>query len=180
MDVQVRRLSLGERMKMEIMASLIHSPQILFLDEPTIGLDIISQRNIRDFLKYYNEQTKTTVILTSHYTKDIETLCRRTIIINEGTVVYDGELAEINDILGNKKLLGIKSQSVIDKSKLTGYGNIREYDGYCAVLEVEKDKINEYSKELLEKLPLEDFTVTDIPLEEGIEYFYHKKAECAV
>ena len=87
MNVQVRRLSLGERMKMEILAALIHRPDILFLDEPTIGLDILSQQKIRDFLKTYNEQTKTTVILTSHYMRDIEELCRRAVIINQGQLV---------------------------------------------------------------------------------------------
>lgn len=85
MNVQVRRLSLGERMKMEILAALIHRPDILFLDEPTIGLDILSQQKIRDFLKTYNEQTKTTVILTSHYMRDIEELCRRAVIIIRGS-----------------------------------------------------------------------------------------------
>ena len=96
MNIQVRRLSLGERMKMEILAALIHRPGILFLDEPTIGLDIVSQQKIRDFLHYYNEQTKTTIILTSHYMRDIEALCSRAVIIISGTLVYDGALSDIN------------------------------------------------------------------------------------
>ncbi|HEX3077946.1 MAG TPA: ABC transporter ATP-binding protein [Lachnospiraceae bacterium] len=172
LEVQVRKLSLGERMKMEIMAALIHNPQILFLDEPTIGLDIVSQRNIRDFLKYYNEQRKTTIILTSHYTKDIEALCSRSIIINEGTVVYDGGLTEINDTIGAVKLLSIKTQDEMDISQVNRYGRVREFNGYTAVIEVEKSRINTYSRELLGNLTVEDFTVTDIPLEEGIEFFY--------
>lgn len=105
MNVQVRRLSLGERMKMEILAALIHRPDILFLDEPTIGLDILSQQKIRDFLKTYNEQTKTTVILTSHYMRDIEELCRRAVIINQGQLVYDGTLADINHRMGGQEAL---------------------------------------------------------------------------
>lgn len=84
LNIQVRRLSLGERMKMELIASLIHRPKVIFLDEPTIGLDLISQKRIREFLKDYNEQTKATVILTSHYMADIEDLCKRAIIINQG------------------------------------------------------------------------------------------------
>jgi ABC-2 type transport system ATP-binding protein len=91
LDVQVRNLSLGERMKMELLAALIHKPKVIFLDEPTIGLDIIAQKNIRDFLKYYNMQEKITIMLTSHYLEDIEALCQRTIVINNGSLVYDGK-----------------------------------------------------------------------------------------
>lgn len=174
LDVQVRRLSLGERMKMELMAALIHQPKVLFLDEPTIGLDIISQRKIRDFLKYYNIQTKTTIILTSHYTKDIEDLCSRAIIINSGKVVYDGELTKMNQILGNRKLLTFHCDGAIEVEKVERYGILRDAGIGYAVLEVEKEHINQYSKKLLEEFPIEDFTVTDVPLEESIEVFYQK------
>lgn len=103
LNIQVRRLSLGERMKMELIASLIHRPKVIFLDEPTIGLDLISQKRIREFLKYYNQQTKATVILTSHYMADIEDLCKRTIIINQGKIVYDGDLRRVNELFHAKK-----------------------------------------------------------------------------
>lgn len=103
LNIQVRRLSLGERMKMELIASLIHRPKVIFLDEPTIGLDLISQKRIREFLKYYNQQTKATVILTSHYMADIEDLCKRTIIINQGKIVYDGDLRRVNEPVSCKK-----------------------------------------------------------------------------
>lgn len=174
LDIQVRRLSLGERMKMEIMAALIHHPKIIFLDEPTIGLDIVSQRKIREFLKYYNQHTKTTIILTSHYMKDIEELCKNTIIINNGTVVYNGELSKINDIIGNKKLLNIKSANKILKSDFEKYGQIREVTDYTITIEIEKKQINNYSTEMLSKFSIDDFTVTDIPIEEGISMFYTK------
>lgn len=96
LDIQVRNLSLGERMKMELVAALLHKPEVLFLDEPTIGLDIIAQKKVRSFLKYYNEQEKITVLLTSHYMEDIETLCNRSIVINHGKIVYDGETSKIS------------------------------------------------------------------------------------
>ncbi|MCL2185330.1 MAG: ATP-binding cassette domain-containing protein [Treponema sp.] len=96
---QVRRLSLGERMRMEFIAALLHRPKILFLDEPTIGLDLISQKSIRDFIKYYNQKTNATILLTSHYMNDIESLCKRSIIINEGVIAYDGDLSGISDEL---------------------------------------------------------------------------------
>lgn len=96
MDIQVRNLSLGERMKMELLAALLHKPTVLFLDEPTIGLDIVAQKKIRDFLKYYNEQEKLTVMLTSHYMEDIEALCPRSIVISHGNLVYDGRTDAIS------------------------------------------------------------------------------------
>lgn len=95
MDVQVRTLSLGERMKMELIVALIHNPKILFLDEPTIGLDAVASRQVRGFLKRVNEQNGTTIILTSHYMDDIKTLCKRTVVINHGTKIYDGATEEL-------------------------------------------------------------------------------------
>ena len=175
MNVQVRRLSLGERMKMEILAALIHRPDILFLDEPTIGLDILSQQKIRDFLKTYNEQTKTTVILTSHYMRDIEELCRRAVIINQGQLVYDGTLADINHRMGDRKLLSLKSIEPVPREHLSLFGRVREYHGREAILEVPKGKIKETASAILSLLPVEDFTVTVIPLEESIALFFQKE-----
>ena len=175
MNVQVRRLSLGERMKMEILAALIHRPDILFLDEPTIGLDILSQQKIRDFLKTYNEQTKTTVILTSHYMRDIEELCRRAVIINQGQLVFDGTLADINHRMGDRKLLSLKSIEPVPREHLSLFGRVREYHGRAAVLEVPKGKIKETASAILSLLPVEDFTVTEIPLEESISLFFQKE-----
>ena len=175
MNVQVRRLSLGERMKMEILAALIHRPDILFLDEPTIGLDILSQQKIRDFLKTYNEQTKTTVILTSHYMRDIEELCRRAVIINQGQLVFDGTLADINHRMGDRKLLSLKSIEPAPREHLSLFGRVREYHGREAVLEVPKGKIKETASAILSLLPVEDFTVTEIPLEESISLFFQKE-----
>ena len=175
MNVQVRRLSLGERMKMEILAALIHRPDILFLDEPTIGLDILSQQKIRDFLKTYKEQTKTTVILTSHYMRDIEELCRRAVIINQGQLVYDGTLADINHRMGDRKLLSLKSIEPVPREHLSLFGRVREYHGREAILEVPKGKIKETASAILSLLPVEDFTVTEIPLEESISLFFQKE-----
>ena len=95
LDMQVRKLSLGQRMKCELIAALIHKPKVLFLDEPSIGLDVVAQKNIRDFIKKYNKESKTTIVLTSHYMHDIEELCERVIIINFGKIIYDGSLKEL-------------------------------------------------------------------------------------
>lgn len=172
--IQVRRLSLGERMKMELIAALIHQPEILFLDEPTIGLDLLSQKKIRDFLKYYNEQTKTTVILTSHYMQDIEALCKSVVIINAGTVVYDGTLKHVNDIMGNKKRLVLQLAEKVSLEQLQRYGNVCEAKDYEVTFEVGHAEVNTCASAMLQELPVLDFNVSDVPIEEGISLFYEK------
>jgi ABC-type uncharacterized transport system, ATPase component len=175
LDVQVRRLSLGERMKMEIIASLLHRPKVIFLDEPTIGLDIISQKKIRDFLKYYNQQTKATIILTSHYMNDIEDLCKNTVVINHGKVVYTGSLAGVNGRLGDKKLIRLEFENKIEKDTLLEFGVVKEHDGFTSLLEVDKSAIKEISRCILDKFPVMDFNIQDIPLEDGIAKLYVSK-----
>lgn len=177
LKVQVRRLSLGERMKMELIASLIHRPKVIFLDEPTIGLDIISQKKIRSFLKYYNQQEKVSIILTSHYMNDIEDLCKRTIIINSGKVVYDGALKRVNEMFAAKKLLKIQFHQQVAKQEIEAYGALREYDGYNVILEVNKENLQETSTKILGKLPILDFNIEDIPIEEGISELFKKSGE---
>jgi ABC-2 type transport system ATP-binding protein len=173
LKIQVRRLSLGERMKMEIIAALIHRPKIILLDEPTIGLDLVSQRNIREFLKYYNTTYKATIILTSHYMKDIEELCTRTIIINKGQSVYDGKITEINGVLKDAKIIKIRFSTHIDKDVLSQIGRIREYAGDYVVLEVDKTRLNEHSKTIMNDMPVVDLNIEEIPLDEAIEAIYN-------
>lgn len=175
MNVQVRRLSLGERMKMEILAALIHRPDILFLDEPTIGLDIVSQQKIRNFLRYYNEQKKTTIILTSHYMRDIEELCERAVIISQGQVVYDGMLSKINHLMGDKKVLTLKFTEDISIHQLTSFGKVRECKCREGILELPKEGLRKTMADILSCLPVEDFTVTEIPLEESIALIFKKE-----
>ena len=141
LNVQVRRLSLGERMKLEIIAALIHKPKVILLDEPTIGLDIISQKKIREFLKYYNTQTKTTIILTSHYMNDIEDMCKRSIIINQGSVVYDDDLSHVNELFNQTKLIKLQLSEPVDKSVLEGFGEVKEYEGLNAVWAVVREEV---------------------------------------
>lgn len=175
LHVQVRRLSLGERMKMELIASLIYRPKVLFLDEPTIGLDIISQKNIQDFIREYNKEFKTTVILTSHYMNDIEKLCRRTIIMNHGSIVYDGELKEVNGIFGDDKLLKFQLDSDIPLDTIAQYGRIIKHENMNFTLQVGKDEVKACAVRLLQDLPINDFNVEDIPVEEGITLLYKKE-----
>ncbi|AEY66955.1 ATP-binding cassette domain-containing protein [Clostridium sp. BNL1100] len=174
LNIQVRRLSLGERMKMELIAALIHKPRVLFLDEPTIGLDIMSQKKIRSFLKYYNEQYKSTILLTSHYMKDIEDLCRRAVVISKGAVVYDGELARINDVFSGKKLVRLQLSRQVELPVLQSFGEVLETDGYSATFEVYRQNALQLTKSIQDKLPVEDFNIVDVPVEEGIAMLLQK------
>lgn len=171
LDVPVRTLSLGERMKMELIAALLHKPKVLFLDEPTIGLDMLAQKNIRNFLKHYNQKEKTTIMLTSHYLEDIENLCERTIVINHGSIVYDGKIKTINDKLAKKKIVTIKTQDhCLDCDD--GRWAVRGNEDGLLTLEVDKDIVQEVMTELLLKYKIKDFSVGDIPLEESLELLY--------
>ncbi|MCM3132891.1 ATP-binding cassette domain-containing protein [Paenibacillus polysaccharolyticus] len=175
LKVQVRRLSLGERMKMELIAALIHKPKVIFLDEPTIGLDIVSQVKIREFISYYNQQYNATIILTSHYMKDVENLCKRAIIINHGEIVYDDDLNKVNKLLGDKKVIKIPLSDNIDEGVIQGIGNPYKQDGSHIVMEVEKKDLKHISQELFDRFPSIDMNIEDIPIEDGIAQIYLAK-----
>jgi len=171
---QVRRLSLGERMRMEFIAALLHKPKVLLLDEPTIGLDLVSQRSIREFIRHYNQSTGATILLTSHYMGDIESLCKRAIIINEGNIVFDGNLSDISAEISLVKILKIRLSQKVQKDELKNFGVIKEYDGMSVTLEVPRDILKETSRAILEELPVIDFNIEDIPIEDAISLIYEK------
>jgi ABC-2 type transport system ATP-binding protein len=172
LSVQVRRLSLGERMKMEIVASLLHRPKVLFLDEPTIGLDLLSQRAIRDLVKSLNERFGTTVMLTSHYLSDIEDLCERIILINKGMTVYDGPLARVNDTLADRKNVHLMLSEAVPASRLESYAGFCGLEGPRASFEIDRSDVRSFSRRVLDELPVMDLTIEDMPLEEGIARLY--------
>ena len=172
LNVQVRRLSLGERMKLELIASLIHSPQLIFLDEPSIGLDLVSQKKIRSFIRYWNEQYKTTVMITSHYMKDIEDLCERVIVINGGEKLYDGSLSDVNYMFKYIKIVNLELSSEIDDMKLGKFGVITKKDGLNCTMEVNRENLHEFIGYVTQKLNIKDISISDIPVEKGIELLY--------
>jgi ABC-2 type transport system ATP-binding protein len=176
LPVQVRRLSLGERMKMEIIAALLHRPAVLFLDEPTIGLDIISQRAIRDLLKGLNGRFGTTVMLTSHYLSDIEDLCERIILINHGSVVYDGALSGVNATLAERKTVRLVLSERVGEDTLARFPGFKALEDTSAVFEVERADVRSFSRRALDELPVVDLTIEDMPLEEGIARLYRGEA----
>jgi ABC-2 type transport system ATP-binding protein len=175
LSVQVRRLSLGERMKMELIAALIHKPRLIFLDEPTIGLDILSQKKIREFFRYYNQEKKATVILTSHYIQDVEDLCKRAIIINEGRIVFDGDLLRVNELFAQSKVIKLQLSGPVSRQALDAFGLVKEHAEFTATLQVPRVELKERSKAILDQLPVVDFNIEDIPVEEGIALLYQRR-----
>src|SRR4051794_6049590 len=174
LNVAVRELSLGERMKMELIASLLHQPKILFLDEPTIGLDVISQKTVREFLREYNAKHKTTVLLTSHYMADIQELCRRVIIIDRGTIFFDGSLSEIVDRFADSKLITIHCDGAAGcpKESLAKYGELMEQTADSIKLKVKRDRVIPVCKALLDDLPVSDIDIEEVPIEDVIRQIF--------
>ena len=164
----VRELSLGERMKMELTAALLHSPDVLFLDEPTIGLDVVAQHNIQRFLRHYQEARQITILLTSHYMKDVAALCRRVVVINHGQIVYDGSLAGIIDRFSSHKVLTLLFSNGQLPSDLSRYGEIVELVEPRVKLRVDRRQISDVLSTVLANHTLEDVSVEDPPLEEVI------------
>ena len=164
----VRELSLGERMKMELTAALLHSPEVLFLDEPTIGLDVIAQHNVQKFLKHYQENRKITILLTSHYMKDIAALCQRVVIVAHGDIMYDGSLAGIVDRFSGHKVLTLQFADDRMPSDLARYGEVLEVIEPKARLKVDRSSIADVLSSVLASHSIEDVSVEDPPLEEVI------------
>jgi len=177
MDVQVRKLSLGQRMKCELITALLHKPKVLFLDEPTIGLDVVAQKNIRDFIKKYNQETKTTIILTSHYMEDIKELCKRVIIINHGEIIYDGALSDlIQKYAPYKELKLTFDEGKISKDDLKKYGTVDQFNKFGANVQVDRTRVKEVASKLLSsKLPIDDIIIDEIDIDKVIRRIFKEK-----
>lgn len=172
LHVPVRKLSLGQRMKMELIAALIHSPKVLFLDEPTIGLDVVMQQTIREFLKEYNEAYKATIILTSHYMGDVEALCKRVIVINFGKILYDGLLSDLVKEHAPYKVIKVVLSKKIDQEKLDSFGETRSLNYPEWEVRIKQKDANETAAKLLKELPVEDITIEDPQIEDVIAGFF--------
>ncbi len=175
--VPVRDLSLGERMKCQIVAALLHNPKIVFLDEPTIGLDVVAKDRLRDFVKDVNRKNGTTFIVTTHDMGDIEKLCKRVIIINHGRIVYDGLLDKIKRYYINKKIFDVKLEEKAKKAmKLEGCKVIRSKE-YSLLLEADlkRQSIKNIVNYLISNFEIADITISDPPIEEIIQRIYREK-----
>ncbi|MCB9801210.1 MAG: ATP-binding cassette domain-containing protein [Pseudomonadales bacterium] len=181
-QIQVRKLSLGQRMKCELIAALLHNPKVLFLDEPTIGLDVVMQKTLRDFIKAYNKEFGATIILTSHYMDDVKELCERAIIIDHGKKIFDGKLQDIIDKYARNKILSLVFSKSVTKKDLAAFGTVKEFseDGthYTATLLVARKEAATTASKVLSKLPVVDVTIEEPPIEAIIrEVFSKEKAK---
>jgi ABC-2 type transport system ATP-binding protein len=173
LNVMVRELSLGERMKMELIASLLHRPKVLFLDEPTIGLDVVSQQTVREFLREYNGTNKTTILLTSHYMADIQALCRRVVIIDRGTIFFDGKLDDVLDRFADFKIVTIQcSDGAEIPADLDRFGSVIERTGGSIKLKVKRERVIPVCKQLFDELPVTDVDIQEVPIEDIIRQLF--------
>src|SRR5437660_7181552 len=175
MNVMVRELSLGERMKMELISALIHEPRVLFLDEPTIGLDVVSQKRVREFLRLYNSEHKIVTMLTSHYMQDIEELCDRVIVIDHGKIFFDGPLDAIIDRFSSAKIISLSFEegSACDFSR---FGEVVEQTPMSVQLKVPRAQVTEVARQLLDNCDVKDINVQEIPVEEVIRQLFGERS----
>src|ERR1044071_9652177 len=179
LNVSVRELSLGERTKMELIASLLHQPRVLFLDEPTIGLDVVSQKTVREFLREHNAKHGTTILLTSHYMTDIKELCERVIIIDHGKIFFDGRISHIVDRFGDSKLVTIQCAGAAHCSAehLGKYGEIIEHTPGSIRLKIKRDRVISACKALLDELPVTDIDIQEVPIEDVIRLIFARQSD---
>jgi len=174
LNVQVRRLSLGERMKMEIIAALLHKPKIILLDEPTLGLDVISQSKIRDFVKYYNQKYKTTFVITSHYSKDIQEMCERVFVLNKGRSVYDGNFKNLVKNINPKRKLVFEFNKVPDLILISDLKKKFDFDIKDKILTsiLNEEELQVLLKHLLQNFKANNITFEDIPVDDAMKSFF--------
>jgi ABC-2 type transport system ATP-binding protein len=164
----VRKLSLGERMKAELLAALLHRPQVLFLDEPTLGLDVNAQVGVRNFLKEYNQLYRATILLTSHYMADITALCERVLLIHQGKLMYDGRLDGLLENFAPYREIYVELAQELPLEKLMSYGDVQMLEGRAVRFIVQQETMTRTVSQILADLEVIDLTVTEPPIEEVI------------
>jgi len=175
----VRNLSLGERMKAEFAGALLHRPAVLFLDEPTIGLDVTMQKRIRSFVAEYNQRYGASVLLTSHYMADVEALCRRVIVIHHGRLLFDGDLTTLADRFSTGKTIEVSLADAVGVERLAEFGEVVESDGLVVKLRVPRADVSRITAQLLTKFPVLDLTIEDPPIDDVIEQVFASGAPVA-
>ncbi len=161
LDVQVRKLSLGERMKCELAAALLHQPDVLFLDEPTIGLDVVMQQKIREFIGVYQREHQATILLTSHYMDDVKALCERVVVIDHGKVIFDGALRELARRFGDDRLLTLDLDAAISRDQASSYGTVVAWEPTKVSLRVPREAVSETAARLLAQLQVRDLAIQE-------------------
>lgn len=171
---QVRKLSLGERMKCELVAALLHSPQVVFLDEPTIGLDLVSQKRIRDFLRELHQQENCTILLTSHYMQDVQELCKRIVVIDHGAVIFDGTLDALSRTFSDSRRIRLAFSESVEAADVDGFGKVVERDDASALIEVPRESVASATAAMLAKLPVVDVSIEEVEIDEIIRDLFTK------
>lgn len=174
-DVQVRKLSLGQRMKAELIAALIHSPKVLFLDEPTIGLDVVMQKTMRKFIKDYNSAFDGSIILTSHYMADVKELCKRVIIIDKGEIIYDGLLADVITKFASSKQIQATFSKEVDPAKLKRIKGYESHSENQLELQVKRQDVAKAASDLLKNFPVLDINIKEPDIEDVIRDVFSRK-----
>lgn len=174
LDTPVRKLSLGQRLKMELVGAILHRPKLLFLDEPTIGLDVVSKRKIRNFLRHLHKEEGTTIILTSHEMADIEMVSDRVVVVNRGKIVFDDRLEKLLHNYADKKYLTVTFNNPVESAKLKGLGKIISKKELSVTLEISKKSQGKVMAELTEKYEVDDIDVRSVPLDEIMEDLFEK------
>lgn len=177
LQIQVRKLSLGQRMKCELIAALLHNPKVLFLDEPTIGLDVVMQKILRDFIKTYNKEFGATIILTSHYMDDVKELCDRVVMIDRGHKIYDGKLSKIISKYARNKILSLSFDKNIAKKDLKKFGEIKTFDNRQVTIIVKRKDATKIASQILNKYKVNDLNIEEIPIEAVIREIFSDKAK---
>lgn len=172
LNTQVKKLSLGQRMKCELIVSLLHKPRVIFLDEPTIGLDINTQKKVRQFLREYNQKTGATIMLTSHNMDDVSELCKRAIIIDHGHKIFDGELADLTAKYAKEKYLEIDFEKQVEKKDLEKYGKIVSANDTRVVLSVSREEHTKIAGEILSKFEVDNLDINEISLEDIVRQLF--------
>jgi len=172
----VKTLSLGERMKMELIAALLHRPKLVFFDEPTIGLDIFSQETIRDFIRKYQKEFGSTVILTSHYMEDVKSLAKRLIIIHKGKILYDGSLSKILEEYSHQKKVAVVLDKPVNETEIRAVGEPLNATSTHITYMIDKIDLPEKVRLITKSLPFSDLTVEDETIEEIIKNFFKEEA----
>jgi len=175
LNKQVRKLSLGERMKCELAAALLHRPHVLFLDEPTIGLDVTMQARVREFLIEYNRRHGATILLTSHYMADVVALCKRVFVLDHGRLVYDGDLESLVERISPVKYIRLVAQQPMVAEDLSRFGEVRSVEAFKATLAVPRERTSAVAAQLFELLSIEDITIEDPEVEEIISRIFTEK-----
>ena len=171
-NTQVRKMSLGERMKCELVAALLYGPRVIFLDEPTIGLDLISQKRIRDFLKEVNQAEGSTMILTSHYMQDVQELCDRVIVIDHGTIIFDGTLDSLMRRYSDKRMLRLHLSDEVPAEDLAKYGDLHNTEDQSVVIGVSRSEISQVTAAVLAALPVVDISIEEVSIDEVIRNLF--------